>query len=98
MTVILKRLLLIVGFLCGVLIVLDSFEDVPLIVPTRTCPTAELSAAEGEQLTKEALKIVFNDQDPERYRTSDLQEGMPMLRKAALSGNLEAQESYAGSS
>ena len=79
-----------------VLVVIDSFSDVPLIVPTRTCPTSELTPARAEQITKEAQKRLFNEEHSEHYRTSDLVEEMPKLRRAALAGNRDAQHSYAG--
>ena len=81
---IIKRLFWFIVALVVVVVIVDSFSDVPLIVPTRTCPTSDLTPEQAEQITKEAKGILFKEEYPERYRTVDLEKGMPMLRRALV--------------
>ncbi|MEE2749815.1 MAG: hypothetical protein VX519_00160 [Myxococcota bacterium] len=60
------------------------------------CPEPTLSAKEIVELSQAGLATVEENMLGEHHSIAALDKGMPMLKQAALHGNLEAMSRYAG--
>ena len=60
------------------------------------CPEKTLSPTEAQALYERGLATTEEDMMGEYYRTSSVKAGLPMLREAALHGNLSAMQAYGG--
>ncbi len=64
--------------------------------PILDCPEQTLSAKEVLELSRLGLSTVDENMLGEHHSIASLDNGMPMLKQAALHGNLEAMTRYAG--
>ena len=64
--------------------------------PDPTCPEQELTPAQVEALTKKGLAANKVGKSGEYHLTTSLDKGLPMLKRAALHGSLEAMRAYSG--
>ena len=60
------------------------------------CPEQTLSPAESQALYERGLAMTKLNMMGEYYRTDSVNAGLPMLREAALHGNLPAMAAYGG--
>ena len=60
-----------------------------------SCPEQTLSAAEAAELSHQGVVKVAENRMGEHHSTASLEAGMPMLKKAALHGDLTAMAQYA---
>jgi hypothetical protein len=60
------------------------------------CPEQQLTAAQVEALTKKGLAANTVGKSGEYHLTTSLEKGLPMLKRAALHGAVDAMSAYSG--